>query len=94
MEPGEEDKSNQMMNWPLKCPRVTIPNSNQSHCGPPILIERTITNQPVLDQIHSPELLVLPKQLTRQKRSLVSMVTLTLGKKLIKVTSEGHKELI
>ena len=94
MELGEEDKNSQMMSSLLKSLRVTIHSNNQLHSGLLILIERTITNQLVLARIHLLELLVLPKQLTRLKLSLVSMATLTLDKKLIKANSEDHKELI
>jgi len=73
---------------------VTIPNSNLLPYGPPILTERTTTNLLVLDQIHLQELLVLPKQLIKQKQFPVFMETLILVKKLTKVTSEDPKELI
>ena len=94
MELGEEDKNSQMMSSLLKSLRVTIHSNNQLPSGLLILIERTITNQLVLARIHLLELLVLPKQLTRLKLSLVSMATSTLDKKLIKANSEDHKELI
>jgi len=91
---GDVDKNSQMMNSHQKCQRVTIPNSNLSLYGPPILTERTTTNLQVLDQIHLQELLVSPKQLIKQKQFLVFMETLILVKKLTKVTSEDPKELI
>ena len=73
--------------------KVTILNNSQLPTGLPMLIERTITCQPLLEQIHSLEPQDSPKQLTKQNLSLATTEISTLVKRPIRANSEKQAEL-